>query len=93
MNRQLLNNGKYLLSFQREELRSVQGQELIKKLQALPQEFCKQSGNQYNYMISPDVISLTDDFEYGPFTKQEYLEGEIALIQFLAQFDDPNDIL
>ena len=87
MKRQNLNNGKYLISFQREELRQHSTKLLIETLNNLPPEICTQSGNKYNYIITPDVMSLTRDIGYGPYTEKEWLEGELALHAFMAQFE------
>ena len=92
MKRTTLNDGKILISFTREESRTESVKQLVDTLNKMPTEMCKQSGNQYNYIVTPDVLSLTRDIGYGPFTEREWIEGELAVQQFMQQFDDPIEL-
>jgi hypothetical protein len=88
MKRQNLSNGKIILSFTREEYQHPNFQELINKLHELPEEVACEYGNKYNYLVDPSVISLTDNVEFGPFTREEWIEGEIEFLKFISQFED-----
>ena len=92
MKRTTLNNGKILISFTKEEFRTESVKQLIDTLNKLPPEVCKQSGNEYNYLVTPDVLSLTRDTGYGPFTEKEWIDGELELLKFMNQFDDPIEL-
>ena len=92
MKKQLIGNNKYLLSFRRDELKTVSVIELIKKLKEYPEPTVKKISD-YNYEVAPSVLSLTDDIGYGPFTKEESIKGELEFYEFMRQFDDEKDLL
>ena len=92
MKTQLIGINKYLITIQKIENKNPEIIQLRKKLEAMPLENVKKISD-YNYEVTPDCLSLTENIGYGPFTKREVIEAEIYLCNFLRQFDDPMDMI
>lgn len=83
----------YLVSILHHEKYLHQTRLLVNDFQDLPNEECRQSGNEFNWILHKKHLQLIHDFEYYPFTEQEVIEADNYLIEFLAQFDETESLL
>jgi hypothetical protein len=92
MRTQLIGTNKYLITIDKRENKNPEIIQLRMKLENMPSENVKKISD-YNYEVTPDMLSLTENIGYGPFTKREVIEAEIAVCDFMRQFDDPMDMI
>ena len=79
-----LNIEYFIVSITKTESYTLQAAELIKYL-------LKQSDvmilSKTNFKVPMKYWDKVNDFNYFPFTKKEYLDGELEFLKFMAQFD------